>query len=616
MQVASLFAKLGIRGGSAAGAEANALKKGLEGAKGAASATVQVLANLSASLGLSTKSLQAYQFAAAKVGVSNRELATTFQGIQSAAAKASTAKTMPKHVQRLAEVTGGNANALGADDMKRFAAQPAALLQQLQEYSRLEHNAGVRAQTLKGFGVTGGMVGAVNRQAFRPEILQKAPGYNGKDLREAKELWSNVGKEATGALKGVNEGIRGTASASFTAKAAVVGFTYALQKLFATSGKAGTSITNFKALTGMGEQELQRHQYAGRQAGASNEDVSGGLAALQNTAFNTVIGKGAPEFIELVNKRVGRITANDMRKYSEDPAALLQKLQLFAKRETNVPLRNQALKSFGLNDAMIAALVRQAFTPEQMAKAPTYSDKEVKALDKSNVAWANLGNKVEMAIGHFNAAHGAELVKAIGPIVDSLLRLANALADFAKKAKVFEAIGLVIKGWTAIFGGAADVATTITDAVSDDPKKKEKTQKKAIDLVETFKSMTSYLEDLAKEKLGLNGGEASPKPKPVPNEKKAAMPVNLKDEGGGGGGDGGGGGSGFGSGGEAPGLTPTAIAAPPMPAAIGNNSTQNIEVNQNLNFAHEGKDAQATGSSVAKAVRDAYRQLPAQSQGS
>ena len=54
---------------------------------------------------------------------------------------------------------------------------------------------------------------------------------------------------------------------------------------------------------------------------------------------------------------------------------------------------------------------------------------------------------------------------------------------------------------------------------------------------------------------------------------------------------------------------------PNLPAGVHGGKTQTIEVNQTLQFQHDGKDAKKTGDSTHKAVKDAFRQMSAQSQG-
>ncbi len=60
--------------------------------------------------------------------------------------------------------------------------------------------------------------------------------------------------------------------------------------------------------------------------------------------------------------------------------------------------------------------------------------------------------------------------------------------------------------------------------------------------------------------------------------------------------------------------TPLSIVPKMAPTVSATGSTQTVNVNQNLNFQHDGKDSQRTGDSVKKAVQDAYRQSAAQAQ--
>jgi hypothetical protein len=100
---------------------------------------------------------------------------------------------------------------------------------------------------------------------------------------------------------------------------------------------------------------------------------------------------------------------------------------------------------------MIAAMNRRAFTPQQLSKAPTYSDKEVQSLDRANIAWSNLSTKIQMTVGHFNALHGGQLVQDISILTDKALKLANAFMKFSDSAKLFERINQIFEGWGIIF---------------------------------------------------------------------------------------------------------------------------------------------------------------------
>src|ERR1700744_4238817 len=99
-------------------------------------------------------------------------------------------------------------------------------------------------------------------------------------------LFLNLGikgsEKTVGALTDVKKGLGELGSMSLEAKAGIVAAMYALEQLFATSGKAGTDLTNFNAITGESVKTLQQYQYAARQVGVSNQEVEGSFKTLQS----------------------------------------------------------------------------------------------------------------------------------------------------------------------------------------------------------------------------------------------------------------------------------------------------------------------------------------------
>lgn len=370
------------------------------------------------------------------------------------------------------------------------------------------------------------------------------------------------GEKTVGALTNVKKGLGDVASMSLEAKAGIIAAMYALERLFATSGKAGTDLTNFNAITGNSVQTLQQYQYAARQVGVSNQEVEGSFKTLQSTMTKTLLGEGGPKGLARVSLLTGGITSADIQKYAQQPALLIQKLQEYAKKETNIGLRNETLKSFGLGENMVAALSRNAFRPEVLKKAPTYSDKEVGQLDKANIAWANLGNKVEMAVGHFNAMHGGQLVGDISKIIDQVIRLAEAFTKLAEKIHLFEGIGKIFEGWSKIFGGVSDAVDAVSGAMSS-PKKQQQLMGSAL---QTGKDAVGYLGDLGSSFAS----------------KVASFAHNV----------------------AAPEMKSVASAKP---------QTNNVQIHNT--FAHPGVDPKKTGHSIKQSIEQTYRQMSAQSQG-
>lgn len=274
------------------------------------------------------------------------------------------------------------------------------------------------------------------------------------------DLFVNIGVKGGPAtvntLGSVRKGLGETASMGWEAKAALVGAFYALERLFSASGKRGAELSNFNAVLGVSAQTLQRYQWAAQQVNVSNEEVAGSFKGLQSTITKMLMGEGAPKglarMLQLTMKEFGEFDALAAQK---NPEKLLQRLQAYAGKETNAGFRNEVLKSFGISEGMVAALTRKAFTPAQLAKAPVYSDGQIAALDKANAAWRNLGTKIEMEVGAFNAKHGPKLVGELTTIVDKIFDVAKAFEKLADKAKLFEGLTTIFQGWKIIFDGLA-----------------------------------------------------------------------------------------------------------------------------------------------------------------
>lgn len=351
--------------------------------------------------------------------------------------------------------------------------------------------------------------------------------------------------QAGKALGGVKTGLTDVKSMSLEAKAAIVGVVYALERMMSESAQVGTGLMNFNALTGMSARSLQQWQYAARQAGVSGEELTGSLKAVQNSMSNMLLGKGAPEGLAMVANKVGFDP-----KRARDTLYVMEQLQKFAQ---TVPqdIGNNMLKSFGLGEGTIAAMRRNMFRPDVFAKAPIYGDREITQLDKVNVAWSNLGQKIQMAFGHFTSAHGLQLVGDISKVTTEIFKLVDALTKLGEKLKVFQLIGKVFQA----LGIGAELATQVVSDTTGNTKNQAKGSKVG-SLIDWRNSIDQKAIDFFKSLA-----------------------------------------------------TPNVLSQLPE-------QKQNVNVNQTLNFHHDGKDAKKTGDSTHKAIKDAYRQMQAQGQGS
>lgn len=367
------------------------------------------------------------------------------------------------------------------------------------------------------------------------------------------ELFVNLGvkgsDKAVQAISGVKKNLGEVASMSLEAKAAIIGVIYGLERMMSASARQGTELENFNQLTGLSAQSLQQWQYAARQAGVSSEELTGSLKGVQNSMTNMLLGKGAPEGLAMLANKVGF----DPKK-ARDTFYVMEQLQKFAK---TVPadVGNQMIKSFGVSEGTIAAMRRNSFRPEVFARAPRYSDKEINQLDKVNVAWSNLGNKIQMAFGHFTAKNGLKLVDDISKVTTEVIKMTESFIRLAETLKLLKALGMVFEGWAQIF---VLLNNSLNQAKSMEGYKSQREPGKG-GIQQWFKDAFENDSETAKRLF-----QYMTTPDIKPSEKKP---------------------------------------------------NQNININNNLNFQHDGKDHKKTSDSVHKAVKDAYRQMQAQTQG-
>lgn len=379
------------------------------------------------------------------------------------------------------------------------------------------------------------------------------------------ELFVNLGIKGSdktiGALKNTQKGMKDLGSMSLEAKAGIVAAMYALERLFSSSGQAGTGLTNFNSLLGVSAKTIQQYQYAARQMGVSNQEVEGSFKSLQGVMSKTLLGEGAPKGMARLSQLTGAIGPKDIEQFMKSPELLIQRLQQYASTEKSAGLRNEVLKSFNLSDNMISAMVRGAFRPDVLKKAPIYNDRELGALDKANIAWSNLGVKIEMAIGRFNARHGGQLVSDISKIVVQVEKLAEAFVKLSEKLKFFQQLGNVFEGWSMLLGKVTEEVDNVSGV-----KKSETAGLSGIKLA--LKGAVGMLNDEIGQGRMFRGSE--------PLFKKGGFKEQI---------------------------------VPNISAPVKSGSEQNININQNLNFQHDGKDHAKNSESHKKAINHAFRQF-------
>lgn len=258
--------------------------------------------------------------------------------------------------------------------------------------------------------------------------------------KSIKSLFNvKISDKVQNGFKMLSSGLKSLTTLSFEAKAAIVGALYAFQQLASRSNEAGTNLKNFSALTGISAQTLQQYQYAARQVGVSNEAVESTFESLQSAMAKLSMGQGAPAGFAQFATTMGGITQDDINAFMRNPELLLKKLQEYAQKEKRIGIRNEVLSSFVGKD-MAAALAQNAFRPDVLSKAPTYSDREIGNLARVAAIWSNLSESIRKAVGHFNAMHGDKLAAIARTVVDIGLGLADIVVNLVDWNSIFNTL--------------------------------------------------------------------------------------------------------------------------------------------------------------------------------
>lgn len=324
------------------------------------------------------------------------------------------------------------------------------------------------------------------------------------------ELFVNLGvkgdNQANKALKGVKAELGEIKSTSLEVKAGILAVIYGLEQMMTWSAKMGTSMMNFERLTGISAETLQRWQYAARQVGVGNEEIEASFKGVQEVMGKMISGQGAPSGLYDLANTVGFDRTKAM-----DTIYVLNQLQKYAQLPTN-PVRTDFLKSFHLNEGTIAAMRENAFRPEIFAKANIFHENELSQLNKIDVAWANLGQQMKMAMGHLTSKHGLETVQNIEKMSKSVLSLADSLLKLAERFKVFQAIGMVFEGWSLLLDpdredGLAGIAKGLDEYFGGAEEKGKDTSENYKDRYDQVLNHTKKMKELKRQQMLAEGQE-------------------------------------------------------------------------------------------------------------
>lgn len=455
------------------------------------------------------------------------------------------------------------------------------------------------------------------------------------------ELFVNIGvkgaDKSLASLKGVKGALKEVSSTSLEAKAAIVAAVYALQRLFDASGKRGTELSNYNAQLGLSTKTLQEYSYAARQAGASNEEMMQSFTTISKEMTNIRMGKSGPAGMQQLSQWYAQFVngvgfgREDIEKFRQKPEEFIKAMQQIAQSgKVDKKVFSAALDFLPGN--VIAAINKNAFTPENLAKAPTYSDKEVDKLQKAQAAWGNFFEKFEMMIGRINAKYGEKVVNGLGKVADSVGKVIEASVKFSDKVSLVDGITKSLDIFAQGIANFGDMLNKmITSAwfkylmntsgdkiISDlkfaaDPKGSGKTVSPGNVAKNYVNSLTEDGEDRQRfldftlnflqnlfEVMGTKKNDISKVPSQRQDEKNTTAPVpgSQQKEG-------------------APATFPNGVPsganpAPNAPPVVNHAKNQQVEFNQTFNFQNDGKDANVVANAVRQANQTAFRTFTTQ----
>lgn len=443
-------------------------------------------------------------------------------------------------------------------------------------------------------------------------------------MGQISELFVSLGvkgsEKTISAMTNVRAGLGGIASASLETKAAIVGAIYALERLMSTSAQRGTDVEKLSILLGKSTEEIQKWQFAARQGSESNEDFASSLKSIYQKMQDLKWGRGQPSGINLLAGEVGF----DEKKAYDDPLYVLRKAQEFVKNsKLAVSDQNDILRSFGLSDDAIIAARKQVFNQENFNRAPIFSSGEVKRLNDVSVMWDNFENKVQMLFGHFTAAHGKEFIKGLSDVATQAFRIAEAFERIGSNLGAFKLIGDAFKGWDTILSSIANILEgkdkkgdfekarrLKLDEINNDPILREQ-YKRINEINQKYEDEAKYIKEFSnvdKNSVNILGNffnniKENAHSLLYSTAKSFSDLVQGND-------------NNYGFTDYSHGVMKffENNVSPLLRTNPNNTGANNTNINQNLYFQHEGKDAVQIGNSVQQAFSDAYKQAFGQSQ--
>lgn len=396
-------------------------------------------------------------------------------------------------------------------------------------------------------------------------------------------------EKTTQALGGIQKGMFDLSSQSLLTKAGILGMLYGLERLTNIAGEQGMALLQFANYTGLSTDRLQKWQYVARQSGVSAEEMTGSIKGIQDAMSKMRTGQGAPMGWSDVARTVGL----DFSKV-DDTFYVIDKLKEYAKT-TNLPrgLANQYLASFGLSESTIQMLRTTRYEIDKVKPGNIFSSREISQLASIKVQWENFWDGIKKAGVRIAGSYSPEVIKnlqgAFDWVLTTIQNIRTLIKEIPEIGAAFKAVGLIV---AAYFAPMTTIFAGITMLLNEWQKKRKGEDNIFDDLFgkkdETGQDKINRMDNMinkVKSFLGLEE-EYTPEMRKGPLSSKVKSLAEKPSP-----------------------LSGLVGVAPKMQPISG--AQNNINVQQTLQFQHDGKNAQKTGESTSKAIKDAFYQMPA-----
>jgi hypothetical protein len=369
-------------------------------------------------------------------------------------------------------------------------------------------------------------------------------------------------------------------------KAAVMGVVYGLGRLAGFAAGRGMDLLNLSSYLDQSTDSIQRWELAFAKAGITADETHSVLKNVQNIMGAMRRGEAAPKGWDRLASEAG------LNFYDRHEKILEKTMKWLRTTKMDAAQANSLAASMGLSENTISMARRMDLALDKVNGKRIQSKKLLQEEADIKVKWEALWDSMQKKMQEFAVMYAGPGIKHLGHAFDWVVKVTDNLSKLMDKFKAFD---LVVKGLgIAIAAYFAPITAAVVGLVyllskyeqyNESEENKMSPEDKKLSTEQPWQYNLQSMFRGTKEFGGLVGKGASS----VFDMVKDVMPKSN---------------------------VPSTESLIYSGSKLGQAPTNpNINVQQTLNFQHEGKDASKTASSVNEAVKRTFYQMPALSGG-